>query len=435
MPRRRCSKGIRLFFWLAQGVVLGVGSAAAGPKNAIFFIGDGMGTAQVTLGRIYQANARDGKLHLDAFERVAFIRTYATDRMVTDSAAAATALATGRKTRNGAIAQGPDGERLETVLEAAKARGLAVGIVTTTTVTHATPACFYAHVGSRAEEAEIAAQLIDYGQIDVIMGGGREFFLPQGAADEENGRRSSRRDDRDLVAEAAARGYRLIRRASELETLREELARGESPGKILALFSPGMMAYEIERHADFWGEPSLAEMTEVAIELLSRHPAGYFLMVEGGRIDHACHDNRAHAAAREMLAFDEAVGLAVSRTQSAGETLIVVTADHETGGLAINGYPAIEIGGEAVFTESAPLGPPDIITFATGPGADRAAMEGVERKASRYRQAAAFSASSAAHTGVDVPAWAAGPGSEAVKGTMDNSELGEVIFRALELRN
>ena len=245
-------------------------------KNAILFIGDGMGPAQVTAARIYQGNARDGKLTLDTMPYTAIVRTYAADFMVTDSAASATALATGVKTNNFKIGQGPAGEDLDTILELAKKAGRSVGLVTTTTITHATPACFYGNLASRAGEAELAAQLIAYGEVDVIMGGGREFFIPQTATDPENGGESERRDDRDLFAEAKEKGYRVIHKLEEFDALREEVEKGEQQGKVLALFSPGMMSYELTRKDDAWGEPDIASMTQLAIDMLKRNPNGYF---------------------------------------------------------------------------------------------------------------------------------------------------------------
>ena len=261
------------------------------PESAILYIGDGMGVAQVTAARIYQANARDGRLTLDTLEHVALVRTYAADRMVTDSAAAGTALATGFKTNAGVIAMDAEGNRLETVLEKAKKAGKSVGIVTTTTVTHATPACFYAHPPGRNNEAALAAQLIDYGEVDLVLGGGRKFFLPRDGEDGNPSGGGSRSDQRNLLEEAEAKGYRVLKDRGELKEIFAELEAGKQPGKLLGLFSSGMMAYEAGREANAPDQPSIVEMTSLAIEILSRNPRGFFLMVEGGRIDHASHAN------------------------------------------------------------------------------------------------------------------------------------------------
>lgn len=415
-------------------VVVSAAFAQETAKSAILYIGDGMGLAQVTAGRIYQGNARDGKLAIDTLERIAVIRTYAANRMVTDSAAAGTALASGRKTNLLALGQGPDGERLDTVLELAKKAGKSVGLVTTTTISHATPAAFYAHIGTRANEAAIAAQLIDYGEVDVIMGGGRQFFMPETQADPESDTNGERKDGRDLFAEARAKGYRVIMDQKGFDAVAAEVGEGKDPGKILALFSPGMMAYEVDRSDDKWGEPSLAEMTRLAVRILQRDPDGFFLMVEGGRIDHAAHDNEAYRMVGDMLAFDHAVAAGLELVSGPKETLVVVTADHETGGLAINGYPPLELKGTELFTTPVGGGVSDIFSFSSGPGANRDAQAERPKDDPRYKQPALFQAGSAAHTGVDVLAWATGPGSEAVKGTMTNAELGELIIRTLGLR-
>lgn len=408
-------------------------SARAQAKSAILFIGDGMGLAQVTAARIFEGNARDGKLTLDTMDYTALVRTYSADRLVTDSAAAGTALASGVKTNNGMVGVVPGGQSVATVLELAKAAGKSVGLVTTTTITHATPACFYAHVPRRNVEAVIAAQLVDSGEVDVILGGGRVFFLPQGSSDPESDDASRRKDDRDLLSEMARKGYRVVRNSEEFEAASADFEKVSGVSKILGLFSPGMMAYEAQRGNDKWGEPSIAEMTELAIKVLSKNPNGYFLMVEGGRIDHAGHGNQAYLAVTDLIAFDKALKVAKDLTGPDNSTLIVVTADHETGGLAINGYPPIGIGGDRLFTEPSSGSTPHIVTFATGPGADGGNNGEKKRSDPAYRQPSVFQANSAAHTGVDVAAWASGPGAEVFRGTMENSDVGLRIMEALGL--
>ncbi|MFP6597245.1 MAG: alkaline phosphatase [Candidatus Hydrogenedentota bacterium] len=402
------------------------------PKNAILFIGDGMGVTQITAARTYSANARDGELTLDTFEQVALVRTYSASTMVTDSAASGTAMATGYKTNTLMIGQLPDGKVLESVLKKAKKSGRSVGIVTTTSVTHATPASFYAHAESRYDEVPLAAQLIDYGEIDVVFGGGRRYFLPRETNDPESGAASARKDSRDLIDEAIKNGYRYISRASEFEILNADLESGKDVGKVLGLFSPGMMSYELDRDKGLWGEPSLEEMARTAISILRTNPKGYFLMVEGGRIDHAGHANLAKHAVNETLEFDRAVKAGLDL--SGDDTLIVVTADHETAGMAINGYASVEIGGDAMFTEPAGPGGDHIVTFATGPGANRNTEEDKIRDEANYRQPAAVATSSAAHTGVDVIVYSSGPGSDRFHGTLDNTDIGKNLIELLGLQ-
>lgn len=406
---------------------------AAEPKSAILFIGDGMGVAQTTAARIYQKNARDGKLALDTFKQVALVRTYSANTMVTDSAASGTAMASGHKTDTLMIGQSPDGTLLESVLVKAKASGRSVGIVTTTSVTHATPATFYAHAANRYNEPPLATQLIEYGEVDVVLGGGRRFFMPKGIKDPESGSGSGRKDDRDLISEAKANGYTYIARTSELESVVADVKAGKDVGKILGLFSPGMMAYELDRPKDLWGEPSLEEMTRLAISILNKNPKGYFLLVEGGRIDHASHANLAKHAVNETLEFDRSIQAGLDLTNDAAETLIVVTADHETGGFAINGYAPIDIGGDAMFSEPAGIGGDDIVTFATGPGGNRKPEENKAHDDSTYRQPAVVTLSSATHTGVDVACYSAGPGSGNFAGTLNNTDIGKNLIELLGL--
>ncbi len=403
-------------------------------KNAVLFIGDGMGIAQVTAARIFEGNARDGKLTLDTMEYTALVRTHAADRLVTDSAAAGTALASGVKTNNSVVGQLPNGQSVATVLELAKAAGKSVGVVSTTSITHATPACFYAHVPQRNMEVEIATQLVDSADVDVILGGGRLFFLPKEMNDPESPRSAGARDDgRDLIAEMAAKGYRVVFGRDDFAEAAADLEQAPGVSKIMGLFSPGMMAFDAQRGSDKWGEPSIAEMTELAIKILSKNPNGFFLMVEGGRIDHAGHGNQAHLAVTDLIAMDKAVKVAKDLTNAENNTLIVVTADHETGGLSINGYPSIEISGDKLFTESG-TNVPSILTFATGPGGNEGVNEDTDRADPNYRQISAVGSPSANHTGVDVGAWASGPGAEVFRGTIENSDVGLRVMEALGLK-
>jgi alkaline phosphatase len=197
---------------------------------------------------------------------------------------------------------------------------MATGLVTTSGITDATPASFAAHVEHRSDEAAVAAQELKLG-VDVLMGGRRQFFLPEAKG-------GSRKDGRDLVSEALAAGYGAVTTAADLQ-------KADGP-KILGLFNEGNMAYEIDRAKT--QEPSLAQMAGKALEVLSRNPNGFFAMIEAGRIDHAGHRNDAPAAIRDVMAFDEAVGVALEFQKRNPRTLIIVTADHETGGMALIGH-------------------------------------------------------------------------------------------------
>ena len=174
----------------------------------------------------------------------------------------------------------------------------------------------------------------------------------------------------------------------------------------------------------------------MAIRILSRNPKGYFLMVEGGRIDHAGHENRGLCDVTDTLAFDKAikVGVELTKGKKGGGTLIVVTADHETGGLTINGYAHVEIGGDKLLTTQVPAGS-DILTYASGPGADRTANLQREKTDVDYLQPSLIKAPKALHSGVDVIAWATGPGSDAFHGTIDNTDVAKIILREMKLKD
>jgi alkaline phosphatase len=285
-------------------------------KSIIFCIGDGMGSGQIALARM-KATEPGGTLCMERMPITGFIRTHSNDSLVTDSAAAGTALASGVKTNNGAIGITPDGTGWQTILEAAKAKGMATGLVVTSRITDATPAAFATHVTSRKMQDRIAEQLIA-NKVNILFGGGEEYFLP------ESDSGSRRNDQQNLVELAKEMGYLYTRNAKELEV-------ADAP-YILGLFQLGPLT-TIEP------EPSLAELTTKAIDILDREGRnyGFFLMVEGSQIDWACHDNDAAGAIRQTLLFDQAIKVAIDFAVKDGQTLVIVTADHETGGLTIEG--------------------------------------------------------------------------------------------------
>jgi len=326
---------------------------AAAPRNVILLIGDGMGFAQTTLARIALGDA-NAALEMDGMRFAAFVKTHPADvgdarGILTDSAAAATALATGHKTKNGMLAVLPDGRPVQTILEGAQAKGKRVGLVTTVTITHATPAGFGAHVGSRGDEAEIAAQYLAR-KIDVLMGGGEAFFIPQSAEG------SKRKDSRDLIAEARAAGYGVVRTRDEMMADRSD--------RLLGLFNKGYLTVAPP-------EPSVAEMTEKALAVLGRSPKGFFLMAEGGQIDSACHGNDGPKAVKQTLDFDAAVGVALAFARKRGDTLVIVTADHETGGLSIVSPPSGSSAPYAMAWGTKGHSATVVPLLADGPGADR----------------------------------------------------------------
>jgi alkaline phosphatase len=297
-------------------------------------IGDGMGIAQITLARL-SLTPSSPPLNMDTMPYVALVKTHSANSMVTDSAAAGTALATGFKTNNGMISVLPDGTPVETILERAMKLGKAAGLVTTTTITHATPASFGAHVNSRGEESDIAVQYIEK-KIDVLLGGGKAMFTP------------TSKHRRDLIREAKDLGYAVVESRDALLST--------TNSKILGLFQDGALTTDPP-------EPSLAEMTEKAIQVLSTNRDGFFLMVEGGQIDWRCHDNDKVGTVKQVLQFDLAVGKALEYARKHGDTLVIVTADHETGGLAITGSDSVAWCSKGHTGVPVPL-------FAYGPGAN-----------------------------------------------------------------
>ncbi len=336
-------------------------------RNVILFVGDGMGIATVTAARILEGQRRgepgeENRLAFEELPFVAFSKTYNTDAQVSDSASTMTAMVAGVKTQTGVLGvderirrgdhTSVEAARVRTILEEAEARGLATGVVTTTTVTHATPAGCYAHVPFRfweddsrmSSEAradgfpDIARQLVEFGVgdgLEVALGGGRRHFRPGGEADPEDPRQpGGRLDGRDLTREwvEARDGAAYVWNRDQFEAIDLATTR-----HLLGLFEPSDMNWETDRAADEAGEPSLAEMTGLAIDLLSRDEDGFFLMVEGGRIDHGHHAGNAERALTDTIAFSDAVRVALAKTDPS-ETLIVVTADHSHT-LTISGYP------------------------------------------------------------------------------------------------
>jgi alkaline phosphatase len=328
-------------------------------------IGDGMGLTQINAARI-RAVGPDGFLHIDRMPVAGFIRTHAADNLITESAAGATAYATGVKTNNDMISVTPTGERLYTVLEGARDRDKSTGLIATSTITHATPACFAAHVESRSNERKIARHLIE-NKVNVLLGGGKYFFVPD-PADTQN-------DYPNLIERGTNMGYTFV------ET-REELMNADTD-HLLGLFQMGPLS-------TYDPEPSIAEMTQKAIDILSKDTAGFFLMVEGSQIDWGSHSNEPAYTIRQMLLFDQAIEVAMNFALTDQNTLVIITADHETGGMTINH------GG---------LGGTDI----------------------------KFGWTTGEHTGVNVPILAYGPHAEMFMGLHDNTYVGLSIASLFDI--
>lgn len=326
------------------------------PKNIIFLIGDGMGVTQVFSG----LTANQGHLFIENCRHIGFSKTQSADDYITDSAAGGTALSCGVKTYNGAIGVNADTVKVKSILEEAEDKGLATGLVSTSAITHATPASFIAHQPSRGMYEEIADDFLKT-DIDVFIGGGNDHF-------------TKRKDGRNLAEELKEKGY-------TVETDINEIAKVES-GKLAGL-TAGVHNGRIEERGDM-----LRLATSTAINILDNNKKGFFLMVEGSQIDWGGHANSTVYIVEDMLDFDQTVGQALEFAAKDGETLVLVTSDHETGGMALTGG--------------------DI-------------SEGVVK--------ADYPTKS--HTAVMVPVFAYGPGAEEFIGIMENTDIHDKMKKLL----
>lgn len=290
------------------------------PRNLIFMIGDGMGLGHSDAAAL-AAYGVGGRLNMYRMPIVGLVATQSATSLGTDSAAAGTALTTGFRTFNGAIGISPDGQPLESFFRTAQRHGKRVGLAVRSSVTHATPASFFANVRSRYQEAEVASQLVAR-RINVLLGGGIGYFIPRS----HPSGLSMRFDDRDVLVEAINSGYRITFEPDELTTVTGDLVMG--------LYGAFAMPSE-DLSPEKWPRPSLADMTDKAIDLLSKGNQGFCLLVEGSQIDWKAHASDFEGVLWETLEFDRAVARCLEFAEKDGNTLVLVTADHETGGLGL----------------------------------------------------------------------------------------------------
>ena len=276
-------------------------------KNVILMIGDGTGLAQISSGQLAIAGP-DGLLHMQTMPVTGIVKTHSSDNLITDSAAGATAYSCGLKTYNGAIGVTPDSLSCKTILELAEEKGLSTGLISTSSITHATPASFASHVVQRSMQEEIAADFLESG-VEVFLGGGVKWFAED-----------QRTDSLNLMGQFEEKGYEVI--------LSGEQLKNSSSDKVLGLFAED----GLERKE---GEPSSKMMVNKALEVLNTNDEGFFLMVEGSQIDWAGHGNNVDYLKQEVQDFDEAVEAVLEFARQDGETLVVLTADHETGGMTM----------------------------------------------------------------------------------------------------
>ncbi len=329
------------------------------PDNIILLIGDGMGVTQVYAG----LTMNRGQLNLMKFKSVGFSKTYSASGYITDSGAGGTAISAGKKTYNGAIGVNNDSVPCKTILEYAEDKGLSTGLVSTSAITHATPASFIAHEKSRDDYEAIAADFLDT-DIDVFIGGGRNNF-------------TVRKDKRNLVKELRNKGYQVVFSMDSIVNIKQ--------GKLAGLNVPNHNPAKLDGRGDM-----LPLASATAINILSNNKKGFFLMIEGSQIDWGAHANNGDYVATEMIDFDKAIGKALEFAENDRNTLVIVTADHETGGMAILN------GDYKKGTVMAKFGTTD-------------------------------------HTGVMVPVFAWGPGAELFQGIQENTDIFEKMMLLLEL--
>ncbi len=330
------------------------------PKNLILLIGDGMGLTQISAGMYLN----DNYTHLERCPVVGLQKTFASDNLVTDSAASATAIACGVKTYNGAIAVDVNGKKVKTILEEAEDKGLATGLVSSSTIVHATPASFIAHNESRRNYEAIAADFVNT-QIDIFIGGGKSYF-------------DRRADDRNLYEELALRNYYVTDYFSS-DLKKVKIPMGSNFGFLTSDKDP----IPVSKGRDY-----LIDAADFAVDFLKdRSEEGFFLMVEGSQIDWGGHANDIDYVTSEFLEYNKIIGNILDFAAADGETLVVITADHETGGLAIN------------------------------PGSNEEKIE------------AAFTTDK--HTATMVPIFAFGPGAENFAGIYDNTQIYHKMRKAL----
>lgn len=478
-------------------------------RNVILFVGDGMGVSTVTAARILagQLRGEPGEENLLAFERLPYLalsKTYNTDQQVSDSAGTMTAMVTGVKTRAGVLSvdesvqradwAGARGHELPTLIERAEQRGLATGIVTTTTVTHATPAAGYAHSADRnweddsslpqeareADYPDIARQLIEFPHgdgLELVLGGGRKRFLPAATAAGESApsdplasmlapqrgdQGGKRLDGRDLTAEWAARDGAIYVATREQW---DDIDWSSGP-RVLGLFAWSHLDFAAHRARMPDAPPPLEELTAKAIARLSQNDAGFVLVVEAGRIDHGHHASSAYLALHDTIELSRAVQAALDAVDL-DETLIVVTADHDhtlaMAGYAKRGNPILGLSrsphpehGEILATDG--LGKPyTTLGYLNGPGwigPSKGQPQGAKRyphytrkweaeagprpvlsdeqvQSPDYLQESAIPMMSETHTGHDVPIYAAGPGAHLFHGVHEQSYIYHVAVEAL----
>ena len=407
--RNRFLALVCLLVFLALGGLFYVNWVVQRPFGVILFLSDNLTPSVLTPARNYQGGA-DHRLQIEKFPHLGLLTTHANDFAVADAAAASSSIATGQKANNGTLGVASGKARLPNLIEIARQHGRATGIVSNASITDATAAAFYAKSPDPLDYQNLARQLVEGADVSVLLGGGGADMLP----DSKGGRRT---DGRDLILEMRNKGYDIVRNQAELEST----PSWRTP-KTLGLFSMGNMDFSDEFSATST-QPTLAVLVRHAIRLLQYNPRGYLLVVDAGLSGKAATQNEGERTLKEMLALDEAVAVAVSCAGEKG--LVIVAGKRSVGGMRLNGFPFRNDKGAGVLGINA-QGIPSI-TWSTGPeSGTHTSPEGpVPTEPAACKQAAAIG------TAEDVIVVGAGPGSEAINGFMDNTDIFRLIEKGL----
>ncbi|MEO9476199.1 MAG: alkaline phosphatase [Cyclobacteriaceae bacterium] len=339
------------------------------PKNVILLIGDGTGLSQISSAFYY----KETKPNYARFPFIGLIRTSSSKEDITDSAAGATAFASGVKTYNRAIGVADDTTEVETLVEIVSPQGIKTGLISTSAIQHATPACFYSHVKHRKQYEDIAANMVD-SDVDFFAGGGRKYF-------------NKRKDGKNLLVDLDASGFRVD------TTALGEFASIKGYSKMAYLLAEEHMEPVAKGRGDF-----LPRAAELGIRFLTKEDANFFMMVEGSQIDFAGHQNKADYLISELIDFDDAIGKCLDFAEKDGNTLVIVTADHETGGFTLASTVRQKEDGKT-YKDYTTINP-------------------------------AFSTKG--HSAALIPVFAYGPGAEAFAGVYENTEIFHKIMKATQ---
>ncbi len=413
-----------LLVFLALGVLYFENWVVQKPFGIILFVGEGLDPARLAIARIYAADAAT-PLNLDSLSYTALLKNYSADSTTPDQAAAATALATGVKVKNGAIGMSADGKSLENLIQLARQSGRMTALVTDTLLTDATAASFYAHTTSKDDRQSLASELVENADIDVVLGGGAADFIPAS----KGGRRT---DERDLLSELQEAGYDLVQNAEELE----EVPRWRR-AKLFGLFSQAELAFANDNEART-NQPTLADMVRRSVELLQFNRGGYLLVVDAGLMRRAAERNDAERTLLQTIELDRAVAVA---TEYAGtKSTIMVCGDVSVGGMNLSGFAPRDASGAIWLGSDSASGPS--LTWASGPKGKTPAELANERAPiepsnpnpdaawlppEAALEPAVIYAAVAREAASDMIALGSGLGADALHGTLESTRIFDII--------